>query len=412
MKKFIYLFVAGVLGSACADEKPHFLPLPGGSVEIGGIGAVASSEASALTDNDLTTYFSAETGDDNTVEIIVPCNDGEIVAYTLVSSGEIHQDESFGTVEALYDPASWSLSGSNDGTSWTEVDSRSNEKFIARFQNHIYYLETPANYTQYKFVFHGNGGDRVTLSDILFHTEDPYADWQNFEYPTITFIDTAEDDGSQLYDVLVQDKQAYLKWHAREICTYLYFNDQDERYPITEIEYYLDPMPDQVSYKGGSSPKINIHYSTDWIQKSANESLLKLNLETRGVLFHEMVHGFQLEPQGIPSYSEGNVSWSAIEGLADAVRTIAGYHDYSTRNVNGGLLSGYQTTGFFCYWLTRTKDPDAVRNINASMRTINPWSWDAALKYALGDEADEQTLWAEYKADTKNYQENDPNYKL
>ena len=46
------------------------------------------------------------------------------------------------------------------------------------------------------------------------------------------------------------------------------------------------------------------------------------------------------------------------------------------------------------------------------MRTINPWSWEAALKYALGEDADEQTLWAEYKADTKNYQEDDPNYKL
>ena len=212
--------------------------------------------------------------------------------------------------------------------------------------------------------------------------------------------------------MLVQDKQAYLKWHAREICTYLYFNDEDERFPVTEIEYYLDPMPGEVSYKGGSSPKINIHYSTDWIQKSAGESLLKLNLETRGVLFHEMVHGFQLEPQGIPPYSQGNVSWAAIEGLADAVRTIAGYHDYSTRNVNGGLMSGYQTTGFFCYWLTRTQDPDAVRKINASMRTINPWSWEAALKYALGEDADEQTLWAAYKADGKNYQAEDPNYKL
>lgn len=125
--------------AAPAPMKTHFLPLPGGSVEIGGIGATASSEASSLTDSNLTTYFSAETGDDNTVEVIVPCNAGEIVAYTLVSSGEIHQDESFGTVEALYDPASWSVSGSNDGTSWIEVDSRSNEKFIARFQNHIYY---------------------------------------------------------------------------------------------------------------------------------------------------------------------------------------------------------------------------------------------------------------------------------
>ena len=49
-------------------------------------------------------------------------------------------------------------------------------------------------------------------------------------------------------------------------------------------------------------------------------------------------------------------------------------------------------------------DKDAIRNINASMRTINPWSWDAALKYALGEDANEQTLWALYKADKTNYQ--------
>ena len=129
-----------------------------------------------------------------------------------------------------------------------------------------------------------------------------------------------------------------------------------------------------------------------------------MSLDTRGVLFHEMVHAFQLEPQGIPAYSQGNMSWAAIEGLADAVRTVAGYHDYATRNTNGSLMSGYQTTGFFCYWLTQTQDKDAIRNINASMRTINPWSWDAALKYALGEDANEQTLWALYKADKTNYQ--------
>lgn len=72
------------------------------------------------------------------------------------------------------------------------------------------------------------------------------------------------------------------------------------------------------------------------------------------------------------------------------MRTVAGYHDYATRNTNGSLMSGYQTTGFFCYWLTQTQDKDAIRNINASMRTINPWSWDAALKYALGEDANEQ----------------------
>lgn len=401
MKKITYMLLAGALFSACADEKPHFLPAPDKGVEIGGIGAVASADAAVLTDDDLTTYFEAQAGTDG-AEAVVACPAGEIVAYTLVSSGVVEQTDN--GVEPLYDPASWTVFGSNDGQNWTQVDSRSDIRFIARFQKHIYYFDAPVNYTSYKFVFRPNGGDRVTLSDILFHTADPYAAWKNFQSPNITFIDLAEDKGSELYDVLVQDKKAYLKWHALEICTYLYFNDRDERLPVTDIEYFLEPMPGEISYKGGGSPKVNIHYSTDWIRRSANESLLKLSLETRGVLFHEMVHAFQLEPQGIPPYSQGNMSWAAIEGLADAVRTVAGYHDYATRNTNGSLMSGYQTTGMFCYWLTQTQDKDAIRNLNGSMRTINPWSWDAALKYALGEDADEQTLWAAYRADNTNYQ--------
>lgn len=45
-------------------------------------------------------------------------------------------------------------------------------------------------------MFKANGGDKLTLSDILFHTEDPYAAWKNFESPEILFIDLAEDKGS------------------------------------------------------------------------------------------------------------------------------------------------------------------------------------------------------------------------
>ena len=43
MKKITYMLLAGALLCSCADEKPHFLPAPGGTVEIGGIGATPSA---------------------------------------------------------------------------------------------------------------------------------------------------------------------------------------------------------------------------------------------------------------------------------------------------------------------------------------------------------------------------------
>ena len=124
---------------------------------FGGIGATPSSDAAALLDDDLTTYFEAEVGSENSVEAVVDCSAGRIVAYTLVSSGVVEQGDN--GVEALYDPVSWKVYGSDDGASWNEVDSRSEVAFIARFQKHIYYLAAPADYAKYKFVFKANGGE-------------------------------------------------------------------------------------------------------------------------------------------------------------------------------------------------------------------------------------------------------------
>ena len=412
MKKTIYMIMAGtVLCSCLPKEEPDFLPLPWEAVDTGGIGASQSSDAGALTDNRLRTYWQADADENGTVEVIVPCSESQVAAYTLVSSGVAEQTENGVLTDS--DPVAWTVYGSDsqDGT-WTEVESRSDISFIARFQKHTYTLSSPVSYSYYRFVFTPKGGQNVALSDILFHAEDPYADWQDFTPPTISFIDLAEDQGSALYDVLVQDKQEYLKWHAREVCTFLYHNDQEERLNITNIVYYLEDF-DGISYKAGNAPQVQIHYSTQWIVSSASESLLELDLETRGVLFHEMTHAFQREPQGIPSYSEGNLAWSAIEGMADAVRTLAGYHDYSTRSTSGSVNSGYQTTGFFLYWLTKSSagDPDAVRLINASMKDLDVWSWNGAFQYALDDDSvTEQSLWSLYRADTINYQSDDANF--
>lgn len=68
------------------------------------------------------------------------------MAYTLVSSGVVEQGDN--GVEALYDPVSWKVYGSDDGASWNEVDSRSEVAFIARFQKHIYYLAAPGRLCQ------------------------------------------------------------------------------------------------------------------------------------------------------------------------------------------------------------------------------------------------------------------------
>lgn len=114
---------------------------------------------------------------------------------------------------------------------------------------------------------------------------------------------------------------------------------------VQKVHYTLKDY-DGVSAKSGNPANTSIVYSTRHIEKSANESLYKLDFETRGVLFHELVHAYQFEPKGIGSYSTNKTFWACIEGLADAVRAQAGYFDMSTRKPGGNWMDGYRTTGF------------------------------------------------------------------
>ena len=147
-----------------------------------------------------------------------------------------------------------------------------------------------------------------------------------------------------------------------------------------------------------------------------------MDYETRGVLYHELTHGFQLEPQGIGSYGTNKTFWAMIEGVADAVRYLNGGFTLEDRP-KGGVMSpfpsgtektggawlssarvvrhymdGYRTTGFFLAWLTQTKNPDFLRKFNRSTLEVIPWSFDGGVKYALGNDYDIDSLWKEYMA--------------
>ena len=123
-----------------------------------------------------------------------------------------------------------------------------------------------------------------------------------------------------------------------------------------------------------------------------------MDYETRGVLYHELTHGFQLEPQGIGSYGTNKTFWAMIEGVKDAVRYLNGGFTLEDRPKGGHYMDGYRTTGFFLAWLTQTKNPDFLRKFNRSTLEVIPWSFDGGVKYALGNDYDIDSLWKEYMA--------------
>jgi hypothetical protein len=223
------------------------------------------------------------------------------------------------------------------------------------------------------------------------------AKWDNFVYPTINFVNNAEGtEGWDIYNRIVPNPEELINESILGVVKTLYWSTADSIPGIRKINYSFDDR-EGISAKGGGVPEISIFYSSRWVEHSAkNGGDDKVLYETEGVLYHELVHGYQLEPQGVGSYGTNKVFFAFIEGMADAVRAHNGYFPAENRRPGGHWLDGYQTTGFFLQWLT-TKDSDFLRKFNKSALEVVPWSFDGAVKKVLGDEFSIDGLWEEYQ---------------
>ncbi|KAA6337631.1 hypothetical protein EZS27_014308, partial [termite gut metagenome] len=204
-----------------------------------------------------------------------------------------------------------------------------------------------------------------------------------------------ETEGNRIYTQLVQDPDKYVKYHTQKVAEILFYTADEPMNDVRRINYVLKDY-NGISEKSGNPPSVSIVYSTRWVETSAKESLYKLDYETRGVLYHELTHAYQFEPKGIGTYSTNKEFWACIEGIADAVRAEAGLFDISTRKPGGHWLTGYRTTGFFIQWLT-TKTPDAIRKFHHTVRDLDVWSFDNAIKSIFGNTASIEDMWKEYQ---------------
>jgi len=64
------------------------------------------------------------------------------------------------------DPLRWTLSGSNDGTTWTVIDTRDNIDFPLRKQTLTFEIpDNTAAFTQYKLDMVNNSGNMFQLAE-------------------------------------------------------------------------------------------------------------------------------------------------------------------------------------------------------------------------------------------------------
>lgn len=221
-------------------------------------------------------------------------------------------------------------------------------------------------------------------------------DWSDYDVGKVEFRNLSPDtQGAELYARIVPYPELFIQECARQVLNTLYFSPLDSIPKVEVITYELKSY-DGISAKSGNPPAVMITYSTDWIEKSYKGDVELLVRENKGVLWHELTHAYQLEPQGIGTYGTNKTFWAFIEGMADAVRCVNGGFTRDDRPKGGNYMDGYRTTGFFLVWLMETKDSNFLRNFNRSTLHVKPWSFQGAIRYCLGEEYDIDRLWEEY----------------
>lgn len=87
-----------------------------------------------------------------------------IKRYAITSANDVPQR----------DPAAWQLQGSNDGSSWTTLDTRSGETFAYRYQTKTYAISNATAYRYYRLYVTANSGGSgygVQLSELALLTD-------------------------------------------------------------------------------------------------------------------------------------------------------------------------------------------------------------------------------------------------
>ena len=79
-----------------------------------------------------------------------------VTSYTISSANDFPER----------DPLSWTLQGSNNGSSWTTIDTRTNEDFPSRLQRRVFSFTNSTAYQYYRFNMSNNSGSILQLAEI------------------------------------------------------------------------------------------------------------------------------------------------------------------------------------------------------------------------------------------------------
>ncbi|WP_237275472.1 basic secretory protein-like protein [Tenacibaculum ovolyticum] len=310
------------------------------------------------------------------------------------------------------DPASWVLEGSNDGSNWTALDRRNNNSFSGRKEKKVFTFNNTTSFSRIRFTFNNTSGNIFQLAELEVFGEGGGTpppppggcEWgSDFLTPTVDFKNLDSSSlGARIFSQEIPNPVSYMQRRCLEVAQILY-RKSSEAPKFRKLTFELrakNPNGESfVAYKwGNDGVDIGIAVSTEHLAKIYRDSGNNAQVikdEIDGILYHEVTHGYNNSPSGAGEYDDQSEFWAYTEGIADAVRIHAGYHQTRNPDISGRKwLGGYTTTGFFFHYVSQKIDKNFVYKLNKSAKTINPWSFDKAFVSITGKSV--QTVWNEY----------------
>ncbi len=464
----------------------------GNTVDITNDGGTASSQY-----NDSPSYENiSKLIDNNPNSKFLTFNASAWVQYTATKSYTLSSYTiTSGNDAPERDPKTWTLQGSTNGSSWQDIDQRSNQDFPNRNQKRSFQVNTSAAYQYYRLSMNNNSGNILQASELeLFGKENstggdtlPVANfsankttikegenisftnsstdatsynwsfdggtpanstqtnptirydrkgtysvalkaansfgsntetktayitvlsndgggncnWGNdFLTPTVQFTDFDKVTvGSRVFNQVIPNAESYMQQRCLDVAKILYRNSANApRFRLLKFELKNE---DFVAYLVPGDNQMTIAVSTQHLtriyQNSGNNPQV-IKDEIDGILYHEVTHGYNLSPTTGGTYDGSSPFWAYTEGIADAVRIHAGFHQTRNPDVNNTKkwLAGYTTTGFFLHYVSQKYDKNFIYKFNKAAKDLgNSWSFDNAFKSILGKGV--ETVWNEYK---------------
>jgi hypothetical protein len=211
----------------------------------------------------------------------------QVIAYSITSAGGSEAN----------DPKSWVLQGSNDGETWTTIQSRTSETFALRYLKQIYTLSTSATYTYFRLQINGLYDSNITEAKI--------AEWELYGTSISNYDITSNQGGiltaqyqgntNETYMRLIdksrsgkycvsEQKTTWVKYHSPHAARFLSYsltaaNDAPERDPKSWILYASNDDTNWTEIDRRTNEVFPFRYATQFYLCATEEKYTWFKLE-------------------------------------------------------------------------------------------------------------------------------------